>query len=164
MKKKTRRIMTLALCVLFVMLSGIIAFAEGGHDTPVIPIHSHKYINYTVTIEPTCTQPGSQTGTCYKCSRTDTKEVPALGHLYMMSGTQTNEGVEIACRYCNETEIKTVSELAGMWGSEYINKEPQRGSENAYEYLDLDGNNIINAKDYAIIVSMQRTAQELNEE
>ena len=149
MKKKRRIIAAGVFCAVFVMLSGIIAFA-GDYDTPTIPICSHSY-SYTIQTPPTCTETGVKLGTCVKCSKTKTQSIPAAGHMHILGSTQTAEGVEIACRYCDYTEVKTAQELAGMWGEEYINSAPHRGVSNSYGYLDLDGNDIINAKDYAII-------------
>lgn len=42
----------------------------------------HSYGEYTVTLEPTCTQPGEKTRICSLCGYAEKAEIPATGHSY----------------------------------------------------------------------------------
>ncbi len=42
----------------------------------------HSYGEYTVTLEPTCTQPGEKTRICSLCGYVEKAEIPATGHSY----------------------------------------------------------------------------------
>lgn len=42
----------------------------------------HSYGEYTVTLEPTCTQPGEKTRICSLCGYVEKAEIPASGHSY----------------------------------------------------------------------------------
>ena len=159
--KKKRSYLIGAICVLFAMLTSVVAFA-GDFDTPTIPIcTNHKYVYETIT-PATCTAGGELKGTCSKCSKKTTKYTEAIGHLYELGANQTWEGVELKCRDCDHTERVLASKLLEDWDSmKAINQKPYRTVEDATAYLDLDGNNIINAKDYARIVKMNKTEKRL---
>ena len=53
--------------------------------------HTHDWGNWVVTLEPTCTKPGSKTRTCKSCDSTETVSIPATGHNYV-NGKCTNCG------------------------------------------------------------------------
>ena len=162
--KKKRRFLIGAACVLFVMLTSIVAFA-GDYDTPTIPIcTNHRYV-YEITTPATCTADGQRKGTCSKCSKVKTETISARGHLFELGTNQTWQGVEVKCRDCDHTERVLASKLLEDWYNlDEINGEPFRTAIEikAYTaYLDLDGNNILNAKDYARIVKLDKTEKRL---
>ena len=149
---KRKSVFAAALCVLLCAVFSIVAFA-GDYDTPVVPIHTtHSYYITSIT-QPKCTEVGVKTFKCRGCSSTYTEETPALGHKFSYNSYQSGEGIELKCRYCNETEIHCASQLEEMWDISYVNSAPARTATDNSAYLDLDGNNIINAKDYAMIIS-----------
>ena len=53
--------------------------------------HTHDWGDWVVTLEPTCTKPGSKTRTCKSCDSTETVSIPATGHNYV-NGKCTNCG------------------------------------------------------------------------
>jgi pullulanase len=64
--------------------------------------HEYEYI----TVEPTCTEPGSVTGTCTLCGDVQTEETPALGHSYGEDGICTVCGGKDT-ENCEHEYIKT---------------------------------------------------------
>lgn len=150
--KRKRIIISAFVCALLCAGFSIAAFA-GDYDTPVVPIHTvHSYYILESTA-PTCTEPGSKTYKCRKCTSSYTEDVQPLGHMFKFNSS-TDNGAELKCRICNGTEIHTASELEEMWSIDYANTTPSRTFTNNSGYLDLDGNGIINAKDYAMIISL----------
>lgn len=55
--------------------------STGGNGEPTEP-HTHSYGQWTVTTQPTCTQPGSRSRSC-ACGEKQTEEVAATGHSYV---------------------------------------------------------------------------------
>jgi hypothetical protein len=147
--KRKRLTLFASMCVLFAMIFSIVAFA-GDYDTPVVPIHTKHYYYLLSTTQPTCTEAGLKTYKCRQCTSTYTEDVPALGHLY-----RYNSNGQIKCRYCTDVIAQaSYSQLLGFWSDEFINKAPQRTETDNSGYLDLNGDNIINAKDYGLIVHL----------
>ncbi len=151
---KRKSIITIVLCALVCTAFTIAAFA-GDYDTPVVPIHTkHSYYVLSQTL-PTCTEAGVKTYKCRKCTSTYNEDVPPLGHMFSYDGIQSGQGVELSCRYCDSTGVVDADDLKALWNTEFINKAPERTAINDSGYLDLDGNNIINAKDYAMIMHFE---------
>ena len=152
---KRKSIMAIVLCVLLCAAFSVVAFA-GDYDTPVIPIHTKHSYYILSTTQPTCEAAGERTYKCRQCTSTYTEEyLSALGHKFSCNNLQSGEGIELKCRYCDETQTYSASQLEEMWDVSYINSEPQRSATDESAYLDLDGNNIINAKDFAMIINME---------
>ena len=164
--KKKRLVLFSALCVLFAMLTGIVAFA-GDYDTPTIPIcTNHRYVE-TVETQATCTQNGRLKKVCSKCSKTVYEDIPAIGHQYNLGTYQTYEGVELKCHDCGEASIFDALYLESMWlnsNGSFINKAPRRTVDlSVSAYLDMDANNIVNAKDFGIIMKLVNNQNKLVE-
>ena len=151
MKTTKRRILG-AVCVLFVIITAVAAYADSGYDTPTIPIHTKHYYSVLVSsTEPTCTEPGTGVYKCAKCTLTEERENAApLGHMYKYD----SQSKKISCIYCEDECSLSKSELEAFWSTQYINQTPKRTAKDNSGYLDLDGNGIINAKDYAILINL----------
>ena len=160
--KNKRSYILAALCVMLSMLISFNAFADG-HDTPVIPIHTKHSYSSKITAYATCTEAGEKTYTCRVCSESYTEEIAPLGHQFYYNGNQTWEGIELKCSYCDETEVCTAASLEEKWNIDYVNDVPYRTGYNDSGYLDLDGNGLINGKDYAMIIKLEKNEAELIE-
>ncbi len=161
--KNKRSYILAAVCIIFSMLLSFSAFAEGEHDTPVIPIHTRHSYSSKITKFASCTEAGEKTYTCRVCGNTYTEAINPLGHLFCYNGNQTWEGVELKCFYCDTTEVCTATALEEKWKTEYVNEVPYRTGSNDSGYLDLDGNRLINAKDYAMILKLETNEKKLVE-
>ena len=149
---KRKSVIAVVICALLCTAFSIVALA-GDYDTPVIPIHTvHSY--YVLESTPaTCTESGMKKYKCRKCDSNYTETLEPLGHNFKYNASTYN-GAELICRICNDTETHTAAELEGMWSIDFVNTAPKRTQTNNSGYLDLDGNGIINAKDYAMIISL----------
>ncbi|MBQ9517543.1 MAG: leucine-rich repeat protein [Eubacterium sp.] len=89
------------------------------------------------------------------------------------TGEVTAEGVTFRCLHCGRSTVKPMAEVKALWSFDLLNTAPQRtapvvhneGEEDEYteetnqsSYLDLNGDGIINGKDWAYIKTL--TAQE----
>lgn len=152
--KKKRILLFASLCTLVTFLTGIVAFAGG--DTPAIPICKHTTSYYETETEPTCTTAGKEIRKCKKCNKVlERYDIDALGHMYVYSSYDGEDGIELYCSYCKDYYDSTSQELLNYWNILYFNAEPHRTARDNSGYLDLDGNGIINAKDYSIIVKAE---------
>lgn len=59
--------------------------------------------------------------------------------------------VNYVCVNCGAEETKTKDEVSAMWNIDYVNKPPQPIDVDNSSYLDLCKDNIINAKDFAVL-------------
>lgn len=75
---------------------------------------------------------------------------PCEMHTYSVDSINSDY-VIYKCVDCGAEEIKTKDELSVMWNVIYVNKPPKPIDTDNSSYLDLHKDNIINAKDYAII-------------
>lgn len=75
---------------------------------------------------------------------------PEKSHKYVVSSINDND-VTYVCADCGDTINVSKSEITAMWNIDYVNKTPQPTDVDDSSYLDLHKDNLINAKDYAII-------------
>lgn len=75
---------------------------------------------------------------------------PEESHKYSVSSINEND-VTYICDDCVDTVNIPKSEISVMWNIEYVNKPPQPTDIDDSSYLDLNNDNIINAKDFAIL-------------
>lgn len=75
---------------------------------------------------------------------------PCEMHTYSVDSINSDY-VIYKCVDFGAEEIKTKDELSVMWNVIYVNKPPQPIDIDNSSYLDLHKDNIINAKDYAVI-------------
>lgn len=78
---------------------------------------------------------------------------PKESHKYVASSINEND-VTYICDDCGETVNVSKSELIIMWNIDYVNKPPQPTDIDDSSYFDLNNDNIINAKDFAILTRM----------
>ena len=102
--------------------------------------------------------------TCTICNEKRSHETPGLGHEFIYV-TQTEEGVTLICRHC-ATRINIQPETLLEYWDEVspVNMTPNRTATDKSGYLDMDGNRVINAKDYARIVNACTMKEKLIEE
>ena len=81
------------------------------------PQHTHRFGDWTVTKEVTCTEDGVETRTCPVCGEVETKTIPATGHKFgdwtvTKAATSKEEGVETrTCSVCGATETRAIPKL-----------------------------------------------------
>lgn len=75
---------------------------------------------------------------------------PEESHKYVVSSINESD-VTYICDDCGDTVNIPKSEIAVMWNIDYVNKPPQPTDIDDSSYLDLNNDNIINAKDFAIL-------------
>jgi len=153
-KKKKRLYLTGSICAVLVLLCGIIAYA-GDYDTPVVPIHTVHSWRLVSKTEPTCTSVGKKYKECRvsTCNATLEEEYgEPLGHMYNCTFEHNENGIELKCKYCEDTVVKSTDDLLGYFNAQRINQEPVRSLTDETSYLDLNGDNTINAKDYSILI------------
>ena len=88
--------------------------------------HEHTWDSWTVTEDPTCTEPGERYHTCtaYKgtCGEVATEEIPALGHSWsdweeIFAPDCLNAGSKVRiCGVCFEEEEAEIPALGHDWG------------------------------------------------
>lgn len=76
--------------------------------------------------------------------------VPEESHKYVVSSINEND-VTYICDDCGETVTMLKRDIAVLWNIEYVNNPPQPTDIDDSSYLDLNNDNIINAKDFAIL-------------
>lgn len=76
---------------------------------------------------------------------------PEESHKYTVTSIN-NDKVTYVCDDCGEEISLTKSELTVMWDIDYVNKPPQTADIDDSAYLDLNNDNVINAKDYAVLI------------
>ena len=83
--------------------------------------HTHSFGEWTVTTEPSCTEPGIKTREC-DCGQTERAEIPATGHRWdegkvTKEPTETSDGEKtFTCTVCKETKTEVIK--AGETASE----------------------------------------------
>lgn len=141
------------------------------------------YFTSADTTNSTCNVQGYSTDTCTICNTTRRNYKPALGHIYNYVGdnsatsenlaSMTYEGMLYRCAICQRTYRALVADVIRHWDNSVVNsREINRSGDpnGTYEIsdwsslLDANGDNIINAKDYAILKRCNKKQQQLIEE
>ncbi|MCM1115189.1 MAG: leucine-rich repeat protein [Clostridium sp.] len=122
-----------------------------GQTEPGTKIHDEwleGYYTSDVTVKGTCTIPEVTRDTCTICNTTRTQRGEANGHKYSYTKTQNNGTLVYTCSVCNNEETMLPSAIATTFQI-HIN---QNTGDSTYGYrYDLNGDGIINAKDYYLI-------------
>ncbi len=87
---------------------------------------NHTVSNWTITIQPTCTEPGERTGQCEKCYETVTEEIEPLGHdlQYIDEFDNTDEdGHTYEIYYCRDCEEQILVPTHVSWVEGYYETE-----------------------------------------
>ena len=99
-------------------------------EYPVIPAKGHRWGEFAVVIEPTCTEEGRRERECEVCGEKESESIPAKGHSWgeyavITAPTCTGEGVkEHTCTACGATETASIPALGHTWGAYVVTKEP----------------------------------------
>ena len=128
-------------------------------DIKLCPGHSYNQQR----VNPTCTQKGYINYTCIYCS--DTYKggyTDEIGHYYKYTGNQKDYVMTYKCVDCNSTLSVNADEVLKMWNSSFINIKPNpttnRTKTDNSSLLNVVDNGIINAKDYALLLNLQKSA------
>ena len=95
----------------------------------VIPALEHEYVgDYTVEVEPTCTEDGLQSRHCTRCDEVERQAIPALGHDYAAdytvdtAPTCTAAGSQSRhCTRCGASDETSKQAVAAL-GHDYVSK------------------------------------------
>ena len=107
----------------------------------------HSYIN--TYIEPTCTTNGINRYTCKNCSIIMDEYFDTLPHYYVFD-SYSNEFLNYKCKYCEATNRRNKEYFINS--NQYANIYVGRGEESMFYDIVQDG--VINAKDYAMLLSL----------
>ena len=111
-------------------------------EQATVPALGHSYGSYVQMKAPTCTEKGTETATCSRCSATTSRDIEALGHSVVtdeaMAATCTTSGLTEGshCSRCDIVleEQATVPALGHSYGSYVQTKAPtctEKGTETA---------------------------------
>lgn len=78
---------------------------------------------------------------------------PKESHKYVAASINEKD-VTYICDDCGDTVNIPKSEIIVMWNINYVNKPPQPTDVDDSSYFDFNNDNIINAKDFAILTHM----------
>lgn len=123
-------------------------------DISICP--GHTYISNV--IKPECEAKGYTAYICKYCSTTYyTSYTQALGHYYVYQKQvgfplPKSKTLNYKCKYCEKSYSTNGDELLNLWSgnTQYVNSKPQRSDLNS-QLFDINQDNVINAKDYAMI-------------
>ncbi len=99
--------------------------------------------------------------TCNICNERRSVANPGIGHEFIFT-SQTYQGVNLICRHCATRTLVSPQTLLDYWEEvSPINMTPNRTATDNSGYLDLDGNRIINSKDYSRILYLIKNEAKL---
>lgn len=123
----------------------------------VVICPGHTYTKSVVN--PNCTEKGYATFECNYCSTQYFDEyTEPVGHYYIYQGNRSyisniSYTMDYKCKDCNELYSSNGDDVLNIWSSnsdKYINSRPSRNDLYS-QLLDVNNDNFINAKDYAMI-------------
>ena len=124
----------------------------------------HKFGDWTITKDATCTEAGSKERECTRCYEIETEVIPALGHTWAKDytvdkePTQTEAGSEaIHCTVCDaidKTSVRVIPKLGFSVDAEFVLEKP------AFNYtgkpiepsvtVTYNGKQLVRDKDYKV--------------
>lgn len=117
----------------------------------------YEHIYAAQVVAPSCIESGYTVYTCSNCGNSYKSDyTDAVGHMYKYINTDANGEIEYSCEYCGDYAIQSAEEIYVMWDVKYVNKAPNRTAIDNSSYLDIVNDNIINAKDFAIINKLKK--------
>ncbi|MDO4363317.1 MAG: hypothetical protein Q4C99_02210, partial [Clostridia bacterium] len=138
------------------------------------------YYTHRVITAGTCITGEIYIDTCTICNKTTgNSQGEPLGHEYRMLrvynesvSTDLNSKLNVepysiiySCKHCGSLASQTGAQLFYWWDNSYTNTEPSgRVSNNNSSYLDVNNDEIINAKDYALIYNLNKSYLKYQEE
>lgn len=122
------------------------SWSDGRIDTSTYSIsinerHDHVYGEWTVTLEPTCTEPGSREHACTICGNTVSEKISPTGHSFGewivdVDSTCTKEGSQHHdCEVCGFSESKAIEKKPHEYGDWVTVKEPSCTEEGVKQRL-----------------------------
>lgn len=109
------------------------------------------YYTNSVVTEGSCTVARITKDTCTICNTTRNNTVMATGHDYSFTEINESGSFVYTCSKCGGTVTRTPAEIRLLWNIRYVNKAPDDSTVLNGYYFDVNNDNIINAKDYAIL-------------
>lgn len=121
------------------------------------------------TVPSTCNVEGYYKLTCKICNETERVRVPVQGHKYTYVGDNdllgrpredaiTADGIKYKCSLCQNTKYVNPNTVFALWSPSLVNTRDiaRTGADEEHEimtsYIDINGDGIINAKDYAMLI------------
>lgn len=123
-------------------------------DSEIKLCYQHNYILNVVS--PTCGDQGYNEYICAGCGNDlKTEYTDAMGHMYEFIDDYNNE-MNYICNDCGNHISKPANQIYAMWDIKYVNKPPKRTAVDDSCYLDVVNDNVINAKDFAVINKLSK--------
>lgn len=132
-----------------------VMFKGSSFDISICP--KHTYIENV--IPPSCVEYGVAEYACKYCGRYyygDVKD--PIGHYYIYQSISDEHTMTYKCVDCDEQYSINANKTFSVWNdnnTKYINSKPTRKVINS-QLLDVNHDNIINAKDYAMIRNLTK--------
>ena len=98
---------------------------------------SHSFGEWTVTVEPACTETGEKSHTCIICGMVETEVIPALGHDYNSVATEptcTEQGyTTYTCTRCGDSYVDDYVDAKGHTWSDWTETKTPTCTEKGEE-------------------------------
>ena len=138
------------------------------------------YYKHTVITQANCLTGEIYVDTCDLCNlSTGNQQGAPLAHEYQLvrvynepSSSQISGSLNVepysviySCKHCGRLDTKTGAWLYSMWSIYYYNQVPDKRVDiNNISYMDVNGDNFVNAKDYALIYQLNKKYLKYQEE
>ncbi|MCH5320761.1 MAG: leucine-rich repeat domain-containing protein [Eubacterium sp.] len=117
------------------------------------------YYTTTIITQGSCVVAQITRDTCSICGETRTNTILAPGHKYVYTGLNDNGRMSYTCSVCDNVYTASPAGVMLLWNATYINTAPY---DTTMGYLfELTGDGIINAKDYSVLVRLNKTGVEV---
>lgn len=120
-----------------------------------------EYTNVQVVSEGSCTVARVVRTSCTLCDESYTTTNDAPGHNYSYTSTNDSGNLIYTCANCNGTISRTPATVILAWRAQYINNVTDNIT-NGYLF-ELTGDNVINAKDYSMLIKARSAYQQANQ-
>lgn len=110
-------------------------------EYPRIPAKGHRWGEFAVTKEPTCTEDGSKERVCEVCGEKETAAIPAKGHTWgeftvITEPKCVEDGLkEHTCTVCGAKETAAIPALGHTWGAFTVITEPKCEEDGLQEHI-----------------------------
>ena len=112
------------------------------------------YYKTTVVTQGSCVVAQVSIDTCDLCGKERRNTTPAPGHKYSYTGLDDGGRMSYFCSTCENVYTANPTVVKTLWNKTYINTTPDQTLQG---YLfELNGDGIINAKDYAILCKLAK--------
>lgn len=134
------------------------------------------YYKTSETVPSTCNVEGYYKLTCDICNGTERIRIPVQGHKFNYIGDTnilgrpnedaiTADGMKYRCAYCQTTVYVKPNDIIALWNPALINSREitrtgaDEENQDMTSYLDANGDGVINAKDYALLIQSNQKYQ-----